>query len=232
MRTSEYEARQAQDTKNIRDTEAARTQQTQYANTNEKESNEMKDTFTVKTITAKVINMIASWTVDYNYTPINAGFKDNKLNETEFRLFATKLYNYKQTHDKVTYDSLDARAQIFYRLRDTWSTLTCVTVPPKAPEKQYNVPTDTDLLKTIETLRSEKKALRDNANAFYKWAMYCTDEYLKAGQLTKKGERVIVRHDTVILKNDQYHIGHALAVTEVPLTVLTAYVNLIADYGC
>ena len=100
-------------------------------------------------ITSKIMNHVCSIAINFDTKPVDLGFKLNNLNDSEFRLYAKKLFRHvldnatpfyeyptQQDHDKAFYDF---RAKNKHLIDDT------KTVKAPAPLSEYHIPTDTDI---------------------------------------------------------------------------------------
>ena len=207
--TSIYEQMEAKMNKNIKDAEAARLNETNC--TEEKEIKKMenkynKDYTITGKITSKVVNTICSVAVNYNMFPVDMGFKLNNLNDTEFRLYATKVMRYAMDNpfSMIEYATQKDHDKRFYDFRDKVKHLVddSITAPIPAPQKDYHIPTDTEIrLKNdcdwkdleIEHLKARLKKAAECYIAIRDFSTFCIDEYLEAGKQTRKGSDIIVK---------------------------------------
>lgn len=140
------------------------------------------------TITDRILKVVFTRAADTKLTPVDLGFKLNNLTETEFRFYANKLMN--MDTKKAKYQSKEDRDKVFFRLYDINNHL--IKNKPMT-DKEIRLKNNNDwkdlqiayLLNRLDKAKDCYRELRD-------FSEECIDQYLEAGQATRKGSRVIV----------------------------------------
>lgn len=173
-------------------------------------------------ITSKQLQLIANAYADLDLEPIALGFKDNNLNETELKLYATKIMEYKHKHSEliINYEGgLDniVRREKFFNFYNKY--------------KQFVVTkgrTNAELQSTVEALKVANARL-EKATTCYRelrdFALMVTETYISHAPKTFKIA------DTTTFNNKEYKPGKLVNITKIPMTILAAYVDTLADYS-